>query len=133
MKVKILSIFNDYYEIKDFLFKYDFITKEQFDDDEYDLFLWLEGDCDRMTHNGVDTYFEEFHSDYVWDDSKVVICSADRQDEIDELYEFFNGETWVSAPDDIDLDAFLESDEDKVLYCGGVGPVYAVYCKRAEK
>ena len=133
MKVKILSIFNDYYEIKDFLFKYDFITKEQFNDDEYDLWVWLEGDSDRMTFNGNDIFFSHFHSDYVWDDCRVVICTAEWQDEIDEIREFYEGESWVKVDDDIDLDAFLESNEDKALYRGGVGPVYAVYCKREEK
>ena len=38
MKAKVLSIFNDYYTIKEFLFKYDFIDETQLNDDEYDLF-----------------------------------------------------------------------------------------------
>jgi hypothetical protein len=133
MEIKILSVYNDEYEIKDFLLKYDFISEEQHNDEEYDLLVWLEGDCDRMTFDGNDIYFGEFHSDYVWDGCKVVICTADCQDEIDELYEFFNGETWVGVSDDIDIDVFLKSEEDKVLYRGGVGPVYAVYCKKNEE
>lgn len=133
MKHKILSVYNDYYEIKEFLFKYDFISEEQFKDDEYDILVWLEGDCDRMTFNGNEIFFSHFHSDYVWgDDYKVVICTAEWQDELDEILEFYEGESWVMVDDDIDIDAFLKSDEDKALYRGGRGPVYAVYCRKTE-
>lgn len=132
MKHKILSVYSDYYEIKEFLFKYDFISEEQFNDDEYDILVWLEGDCDRMDFDGNEIFFSHFHSDYVWDDCQVVICTADGRDELDEILEFYEGESWVMVDDDIDLDAFLESDEEKVLYRGGVGPVYAVYCRKTE-
>ena len=132
MKHKILSVYNDYYEIKDFLFKYDFISEEQFNDDEYNLLVWLEGDCDRMTFNGNKIFFSHLHSDYVWDDCQVVICTADGCDELNEILEFYEGESWVMVDDDIDIDAFLDSDEDKALYRGGVGPVYTVYCRKTE-
>ena len=67
MNAKVLSITNDYYEIKEFLYKYDFINEEQYNDDGYDLLVWLEDGCDRITCEGEELYFGEFHSDYVWD------------------------------------------------------------------
>ena len=132
MKAKVLSVYNHYYEIKDFLFKYDFIDETQLNDDEYDLLTWLEGDCDSLKMDGDTIYFGHFHSDYKWDDCFVVITTAEWQAEIDEVENFFNGDEWVGVPDDdnFDLDAFLESDVDPVHYRGGVGPVYAIYCRK---
>lgn len=132
MKAKVLSVYNHYYEIKDFLFKYDFIDETQLNDDEYDLLTWLEGDCDSLKMDGDTIYFGHFHSDYKWDDCFVVITTAEWQAEIDEVENFFNGDEWVGVPDDdnFDLDDFLESDVDQVHYRGGVGPVYAIYCRK---
>ena len=132
MNAKVLSIYNHYYEIKDFLLKYDFIDENQYNDDEYDLLVWLEGDCDSLKMDGDTIYFSHFHSDYELDGHFVVITTADWQNEIDEIYNFFNGDEWVSVPDDdeFDIDAFLESDIDQVHYRGGVGPVYTIYCRK---
>jgi hypothetical protein len=132
MLAKVLSVYNHYYEIKNFLFEYDFISEEQWKDDDYDLLTWLEGDCDSLKMDGNTIYFSHFHSDYKWDDCFVVITTADCQDEIDEVFEFFNGDEWDMVPnnDNFDLDAFLESDVDQVHYRGGVGPVYAIYARK---
>lgn len=132
MLAKVLSVYNHYYEIKNFLFEYDFISEEQWKDDDYDLLTWLEGDCDSLKMDGNTIYFGHFHSDYKWDDCFVVITTADWQDEIDEVFEFFNGDEWDRVPNDdnFDLDAFLESDVDQVHYRGGVGPVYAIYARK---
>lgn len=132
MLAKVLSVYNHYYEIKNFLFEYDFISEEQWKDDDYDLLTWLEGDCDSLKMDGNTIYFGQFHSDYKWDDCFVVITTADWQDEIDAVFEFFNGDEWDMVPNDenFDLDAFLESDVDQVHYRGGVGPVYAIYARK---
>ena len=132
MLAKVLSVYNHYYEIKNFLFEYDFISEEQWKDDDYDLLTWLEGDCDSLKMDGDTIYFGHFHSDYKWDDCFVVITTAEWQAEIDEIFEFFNGDKWVGVPDDdnFDLDAFLESDVDQIHYRGGVGPVYAIYARK---
>lgn len=134
MKAKVLSIFNDYYTIKEFLFKYDFIDETQLNDDEYDLFVWLEGDCDSLKTDGDTIYFSHFHSDYELDGCRVVITSADWQSEIDEVDKFYNEDEWDMVPNEknFDLDAFLESDVDQVHFRGGVGPVYAIYCRKGE-
>lgn len=132
MLAKVLSVYNHYYEIKNFLFEYDFISEEQWKDDDYDLLTWLEGDCDSLKMDGNTIYFGHFHSDYKWDDCFVVITTADCHDEIDEIFDFFNGDGWDMVPNDdnFDLDAFLESDVDQVHYRGGVGPVYAIYARK---
>jgi hypothetical protein len=132
MLAKVLSVYNHYYEIKNFLFEYDFISEEQWKDDDYDLLTWLEGDCDSLKMDGNTIYFSHFHSDYKWDDCFVVITSADWQDEIDEVEGFYNGDEWDRVPNEenFDLDAFLESDVDQVHYRGGVGPVYAIYARK---
>ena len=132
MNAKVLSVYNHYYEIKDFLLKYDFIDENQYNDDEYDLLVWLEGDCDSLKIDGDTIYFSHFHSDYELDGHFVVITTAECQNEIDEIYVFFNGDGWVSVPDDedFDIDTFLESDVDQVHYRGGRGPVYKIYCRK---
>ena len=132
MKAKVFSVYNHYYEIKDFLLRYDFIDENQHNDDEYDLLVWLEGDCDSLKIDGDTIYFGHFHSDYELDGHFVVISTAECQNEIDEIYDFFNGDGWVSVPDDeeFDLDTFLESDIDQIHYRGGVGPVYTIYCRK---
>jgi hypothetical protein len=114
MLAKVLSVYNHYYEIKNFLFEYDFISEEQWKDDDYDLLTWLEGDCDSLKMDGNTIYFGHFHSDYKWDDCFVVITTADWQDEIDAVFEFFNGDEWDMVPNEenFDLDAFLESDPE---------------------
>lgn len=132
MLAKVLSVYNHYYEIKNFLFEYDFISEEQWKDDDYDLLTWLEGDCDSLKMDGNTIYFSHFHSDYKWDDCFVVITTADWQEEIDEIFDFFNGDEWDMVPNEknFDLDAFLESDVDQIHYRGGVGPVYAIYARK---
>lgn len=134
MKAKVLSIFNDYYTIKEFLFKYDFIDETQLNDDEYDLFVWLEGDCDSLKTDGNTIYFSHFHSDYELDGCRVVITSTEYRDEIDDVDKFYNEDEWdrVDNRENFNLDAFLESDVDQVHFRGGVGYVYAIYCRKGE-
>lgn len=129
MNAKVLSITNDYYEIKKFLYKYDFINEEQYNDDEYDLLVWLEGDCDRMTCEGEELYFGRFHSDYVWDDCFVVISTAMDNMEKDFIADFFNTDKWQLFVGG-NVEMFEELDKDKYETCyyrGGIGYVYALY------
>ena len=128
MKAKVLSVYNDYYEIKDFLLKYNFIDETQYNDDEYELLTWLEGDCDKMTCDGNEIFFGEFHSDYVWDDCFVVISTAEDDIEKEGIEEFFNGDDWVRYEGDVD--DFEKMDRTKyelAWYRGGVGYFYTLY------
>ena len=134
MKAKVLSVYSDYYEIKDFLLKYDFITDEQYNDDEYDLLVWLEGDCDKLTYDGNEIYFGEFHTDYKWDGCFVVLTTGDWCDECKAVEEFFNGEEWKMFEGE-SVEEFESLDREKydiAYYRGGVGPVYALYYREIE-
>lgn len=134
--MKFLSIYNDYLEAKRFLFQNDFITREEYADEEYDLLKWFEGDPDFLEdYTGgtpVRIYFAHFHPDYKLDneDKIIVFTTAEYEEYHGIIEDFFKGgfDRWTDLPS---LFSQMKADL-KIWYRGGCGYVYSLYCKNIE-
>ena len=85
--MKYLSIHENEWECKEFLFQNEFIDENELNDEEYDLWGWFEGDPDWVDIKQPDgnyyrIFFAEFHKDYKYEGESVCICTADCDEEL---------------------------------------------------
>lgn len=132
--MKYLSIFENEYECKEFLYQNGFISEDELNDDEYDLLKWFEGDPDWVDIKQPDghyyrVYFAEFHEDNKYDGDSVCFHSGEDLYERGEVQSFLertkdyyplNVQTW---------EAFEQENKAsvKVAYRGGEGYIYNLY------
>lgn len=132
--MKYLSIFENEYECKEFLYQNGFISEDELNDDEYDLLKWFEGDPDWVDIKQPDghyyrVFFAEFHEDHKYFGDSVCFHTGDSYYERDEVQSFLertkdyyplNVQTW---------EAFEQENKAsvKVAYRGGEGYIYNLY------
>ena len=135
--MRFLSIYNDYPDAMRFLYENDFITREEYGDENYDLLKWFEGDPDFLDDFtcGIPrrVYFAHFHPDYKLDnEDKIIVFTTAEIEEYHELLEdFFKGgfKKWTES-----VQEFEKTKADfKIWYRGGSGYVYSLYSKNIEE
>lgn len=132
--MKYLSIYNNEYEVKDFLLKNGFITQEDFDDEMYDLLVWFEGDPDWVDIKEGDgryyrrIYFATFHPDWKYEGEQVCIHTGDCESDLTPVREYLENSAKFTG---YEPNRWEEMEKDKqhdfkVAFRGGMGMLYAL-------
>ena len=131
--MRYLSIHENYYECKEFLFQNGFIDENELNDEDYDLWGWFEGDPDWVDIKNecggyYRTFFAKFHKDYMYEGENVCLCTAEDDEEFDAVKAFFDETIEFKCYEPESWESFYNDHESerKYAYRGGRGYVYCL-------
>ena len=131
--MKYLSIYENYWEVREFLFQNGFITEEEKNDDEYDLLKWFEGDPDWIDVKQPGgyyyrIYFATFNPCYKYEGDSVCLHTGDSASDAEPIQQYLeNPKTFTGY----EPNRWEEMEKDKqhdfkVAFRGGMGYVYSL-------
>lgn len=131
--MKYLSIYENDWDVREFLFQNGFITEEEKNDDEYDLLKWFEGDPDwvdvKQPGGYYDRiYFATFNPCYKHEGDSVCLHTGDSASDAESIQQYLeNPKTFTGY----EPNRWEEMEKDKqhdfkVAFRGGMGYVYSL-------
>ena len=114
--MRTLSIYSDYYEVKEFLLLRRIITREEYENEEYDLLCLFEGDPDYIIEEGETTFFDWYKED------ETLIHT--NEEEVSLIEDYLNSsDNWDGLEN---WDEFNNEERPKIAFRNGCGYVYAL-------
>lgn len=131
--MKYLSIYENDWEVREFLFQNGFITEDEKNDDEYDLLKWFEGEPDWIDIKQPGgyycrIYFATFNSCYKYEGDSVCLHTGYSASDAEPIQKYLEDSKTFTG---YEPNRWEEMEKDKlhdfkVAFRGGMGYVYSL-------